>query len=84
LRAAAFGGPDGCESSGQWIPFAATRNERLAVGDPRPSLDERYPSHAEYVERVAEAAHRLQQRRLLLPDDVQAYVNAARASAVGQ
>jgi len=82
VRATAFGGPDGCESSGQWIPFAATRSARLATGDPRPSLQERYSSHAEYVARVARAARDLQRRRLLLPDDVQAYISAAQAASV--
>jgi hypothetical protein len=82
LRATAFGGPDGCESSGQWIPFAATRAARLAGGDPRPSLEERYGSHDEYVERVAHAARRLEHRRFLLPQDVQRYIDAAAASSV--
>ena len=82
LRAPAFGGPDGCESSGQWIPFAATRAARLAAGDPRPSLEERYSSHDDYVERVTRAARELEERRLLLPDDVQAYIDAAAASSV--
>jgi hypothetical protein len=81
LRAAAFGGPDGCESSGQWIPFAATRAAR-PVDDPRPSLEERYGTHDEYVERVAHAARELERRRFLLPDDVQAYIKAAEASGV--
>ncbi len=84
LRAPAFGGPDGCESSGQWIPFATTRAERQATADPRLSLEERYSSHADYVQRVTEAARRLQQRRLLLPEDVQAYIDAASASSIGQ
>jgi len=82
LRAAAFGGPDGCESSGQWIPFAATKAARLAAGDPRLSLEERYSGHDDYVERVAHAARRLEQRRFLLPDDVQVYIDAAMASSV--
>jgi len=82
LRAPAFGGPDGCESSGQWIPFAATRAARLAAADPRPSLEERYSSHDDYVERVTRAARELEERRLLLPDDVQAYIDAAAASSV--
>jgi hypothetical protein len=84
LRAAAFGGPDGCESSGQWIPFAATRAARVAAADPRLSLEERYGSHDEYVEQVARAARALEERRFLLPDDVQAYIDAATASSVLQ
>jgi hypothetical protein len=38
LRGAEFGLNDGCESAGQYIPFATTEAERLAAGDPRPSL----------------------------------------------
>ena len=82
LRAAAFGGPDGCESSGQWIPFAPTRAARIAAQDPRPSLEERYSSHDDYVGRVAHAAHELEERRFLLPEDVQRYIDAAQASNV--
>ena len=39
---------DGCESSGQYIPFAKTQAERLASGDPRPSVQERYPTFERY------------------------------------
>jgi len=84
LRAAAFGGPDGCEASGQWIPFKTTRAERLAAGDPRKSLEERYKSHADYVAAVAKAARKLETRRFLLPFDVQRYVDQAEASSVLQ
>ena len=53
---------DLCTLSGSYIPFATTRPERLATGDPRPSLQERYGDHAGYVaavrrdRRVARAA----------------------------
>ena len=43
LRAPAFGGPYLCDAAGQQIDFAATRAERLANGDPRPSLEELLP-----------------------------------------
>jgi hypothetical protein len=84
LRSAAFGGSawDGCEASGQWIPFPATKAERLASGDPRKSLEERYKNHAGYVKEVAKEARKLEQRRLLLPADVQRYVDTAQASDV--
>jgi hypothetical protein len=86
LRAAAPGDPvpivDGCDASGQRIPFAATLAERLAAGDPRPSLQERYPSHAIYVELVTAVARDLEFERLLLDADVQAYIAAAQAAAV--
>jgi hypothetical protein len=82
LRRAEFGGPDGCEASGQWIPFATTKAERLAAGDPRPSLEERYKNHDGYVKAVAKEARKLEQRRLLLPADVQRYIDEAQASTV--
>jgi hypothetical protein len=84
LRAAAFGGSpfDGCEASGQWIPFPTTKAERLATGDPRKSLEERYKNHAGYVKEVAKEARKLEERRLLLPADVQRYIDAAEASDV--
>ena len=82
LRAAAFGGPDGCEHFGQSIPFAATRVQRETSGDPRLSLEERYASHAQYVEAVTRAARALERDRLLLPADVAKYIAAARASSV--
>ena len=84
LRAAAFGGGswDGCEASGQWIPFATTEAERRAAGDPRRSLEERYGTHEGYVKAVAKKARSLQAHRLLLPEDVQRYVDEAQASDV--
>jgi alpha/beta hydrolase family protein len=86
LRAAAFGGGpwDGCEASGQWIPFRTTKAERVAAGDPRPSLEERYQDHDGYVKAVAKEARKLEARRLLLPADVQRYIDQAQASAVLQ
>jgi Alpha/beta hydrolase domain len=73
---------DGCDASGQRLPFAETKTVRLAVGDPRLSLQERYKDHATYVSLVTAAARRLQHERLLLEDDVQAYIAAAEAAAV--
>ena len=73
---------DGCDASGQRLSFAATKTARLAVGDPRPSLAERYKDHATYVGLVTEAARRLQHERLLLEQDVEAYIAAAEAAAV--
>ena len=47
-----------CGNVGGYIPFAVTKAERLAKGDPRPSLEERYPSHAAYVAKVKAAGRR--------------------------
>lgn len=82
LRAAAFGGPDGCEASGQTIALPVTAADRLASGDPRLSLVERYGNKAGYVAAVTASANALRDRRLLLPGDVAAYVTAAQASTL--
>ena len=82
LRAAAFGGPDGCESAGQTINFPATAAQRVASGDPRLSVAERYVTHAGYVTAVTDAANALRDRRLLLAADAAAYAAAAQASTV--
>ncbi|MBO9601190.1 MAG: hypothetical protein J7496_01645 [Novosphingobium sp.] len=63
---------------GAYLPFAATREERLAAGDPRPSLEERYHTADDYVARVAEAAEALRADGLLLAEDVERIVTAAR------
>ena len=73
---------DGCDASGQRIPFARTLADRQASGDPRPSLAERYASHADYVDKVTAAAQALEAQRLLVDIDVAKYTNAANTAAV--
>jgi arginine/ornithine N-succinyltransferase beta subunit len=73
---------DGCDASGQRIPFHETQADRLAAGDPRLSIQERYPDHATYVNLVTQAAQQLAGQRLLLDMDVQAYISAAMAASV--
>jgi hypothetical protein len=58
-----------CTLSGSFIPFAPTKQERLAAADPRPSIEERYPTRESYVAAVKKAADELVARRFLLPDD---------------
>lgn len=82
LRREGFGENDGCEANGQSIPFKTTRAERLAAGDPRLSLEERYRSHAGYVAAVRAAAEKLHAERQLLPADVERYASDAAASNV--
>ena len=64
---------------GAYFPFAATRKERLAAGDPRLSLEERYPGADDYVGKTADAANELAARGLLLGEDVDRIVEAAKA-----
>jgi len=60
---------DGCEASGQYIPFAPTLAARSAVGDPRPSVGERYPSYGFYRTQVILAVDRLVRKRFLLCEE---------------
>ncbi|HKU84893.1 MAG TPA: alpha/beta hydrolase domain-containing protein [Casimicrobiaceae bacterium] len=60
---------DGCEGSGQYIPFEATKAERIAAGDPRPSVEERYKSFGQYRSAVVNAVDALVKRRLMLCED---------------
>jgi hypothetical protein len=71
-----------CGLSGGFIPFATTKAERTAKGDPRLSLEERYRSHDEYVQIVRTAAAKLVQERLLLQQDADAMITQAEASDV--
>lgn len=74
---------DECSAMGSFIPFAATKEQRLTTGDPRLSLAERYGTHSRYVKAVEAAADRLVAERLLLPEDASAYVEAAQNRALG-
>jgi hypothetical protein len=82
IRRPEFRGPDLCALTGSFIPFAETAAERLASGDPRLSLEERYGDHEGFVRAVRTAARQLVNQRFLLPQDAQAFIDAAEASDV--
>jgi hypothetical protein len=63
--------------AGSTIPFPRTLAERQASGDPRPAVEERYASRADYLERVREAARSLAQAGYLLDEDIELSVSAA-------
>jgi hypothetical protein len=56
---------------GSFVPFARTEAERLAAGDPRPSLEARYPKRDDFAAAVRAAADRQLAAGLLLPEDVE-------------
>lgn len=62
---------------GSFWPFALTKKERSERGDPRPSIEERYPTKSEYVKQVKAAAHRLRIQRFLLEEDEKKIVQFA-------
>jgi hypothetical protein len=83
-RADGFGEGDLCDLSGSFFAFATTKAERIASGDPRMSLQERYGDHQGYVDAVIAAAENLVADRLLLSSDADSIVAAAQASNILQ
>ena len=71
-----------CNYVGGMLPFARTRAERVATGDPRLSLEERYGSHEGYVSAVRSAADGALAARFLLLEDAQRLVREAQGSQV--
>ena len=65
---------DGCEGVGQMVPFSKTSAERVASGDPRLSIGERYPSFSAYSSAVTRAVEDLVARRLILREDASSAV----------
>ena len=82
VRKAGFSEGDSCDLNGALVPFFRTLAERQAANDPRPSLQERYATHADYVSKVTAAAESLVARRLLLAEDAAFLIDQAKAAAV--
>jgi len=82
VRADGQRAPNLCGLTGSFIPFATTKTERLASGDPRLSLQERYGNHEGYVNAVRRAANEMVRERLLIPEDAQRFIDKAEQSSV--
>ncbi len=70
-----------CYLQGSFIPFIRWRVDR--GNDPRPSLEERYRSKANYVRLAEAAAQRLRQDGFLLAEDAQRLTRDARELYLG-
>jgi len=66
-----------CIFQGAFIPFAPTKVEREAAGDPRLSLEERYPTPEAYAAAVRRATLNQIELRTLLPADAARLVREA-------
>ncbi|OFW97901.1 MAG: hypothetical protein A3D94_09050 [Alphaproteobacteria bacterium RIFCSPHIGHO2_12_FULL_66_14] len=66
------------DRDGSCLPFAADEAAREALGDPRPSIAERYAGRADYLARVQAIVRVLLADRLLLPEDADRYLERAR------
>jgi hypothetical protein len=72
LRRATAGAEDELVSlTGSFLPFPVTKADREQTSDPRPSLQERYGTHAEYVRRFTAECQRLQAAGWLIPEDAE-------------
>jgi hypothetical protein len=77
IRRDGFSEGDACDLVGSYMPFAITKVQRGATGDPRPSLEERYGTLANYTALATAAANSMVTQRLLLPSDVDAAIESA-------
>lgn len=71
-----------CNYAGGMVPFARTKAERMAKGDPRLSLEERYGTHEGYVSAVRAAAAKAVSEGFLLKGDADALIKQAAESGV--
>jgi Alpha/beta hydrolase domain len=70
LRDPSAGAPEQRVSfEGSFLPFARDAATRLQLGDPRASIEERYGSKAEYLERYTRALDALLRDGFVLPED---------------
>jgi hypothetical protein len=56
--------------NGSYLPFPLTKADRQKLGDPRPSIEERYGTLASYLEQIEAECRRLASERFLLGEDV--------------
>lgn len=64
---------------GSYIPFAATRADRERRHDPRPSIEERYRSRDDYLQKLRAAAEQLVRDRYMLPEDIEGVITRGEA-----
>jgi hypothetical protein len=82
LRAAGHAENELC-LGGYYIPFSQTKAEKVATGDLRPSIEERYPNHNDYVSTVAHSVNNLVREGFLLEEDAERIKEAAAQSSIG-
>jgi hypothetical protein len=71
LRKPSIGAPDEMYSMvGSFVPFPRKKDERAQAHDPRPSIEERYETKAQFLKKIEDAAQKLVADRYLLPQDV--------------
>ncbi|MBI4484166.1 MAG: hypothetical protein HY652_14925 [Acidobacteria bacterium] len=71
-----------CALLGSYVPFAKSKEERERSGDPRPSVEERYKDHLDYIQKVSQEARSMVEERLLLPEDAERIIAEAKGRIV--
>jgi alpha/beta hydrolase family protein len=61
--------------TGSYLPLPVTRAERESARDPRPSIEERYRTRADYIDRYTQAAAKMVMDGYLLSEDLQELIN---------
>jgi len=80
LRSPSIGSPEEMQSmTGSTFPLARTKAERTKTGDPRPSIEERYKTKQEFLDKYRAAANSLAAAGYLLESDVDRIVSAGSA-----
>jgi hypothetical protein len=78
LRKVGFAEGEQWWNTGSFVPFARTKGEREARGDPCPSIEERYPSQAAYIAAVTRGCEARVREGLMLQEDADRFIAAAR------
>jgi hypothetical protein len=71
-----------CALTASSFPFQETKAQRLAAGDPRPSVEERYGTHQGYVCVVTNAANKAVRKRFLRSTAATTLITQAQTSNV--
>jgi len=81
-RQAKYGAPEFVVPfMGSFWPFAVTEAERKETGDPRPSIEARYPTKQDYVEKIGKAVKGLIRQGFMLEEDGKKYIEDAKNMA---
>ena len=78
IRARGFGHGALYRFEGSYFPFPETASERVSTSDPRPAILERYPDQAAYLRAIGHAARELATAGLMLDEDVERAIAAAK------
>jgi hypothetical protein len=81
LRRTGFAPNEDCGLQGQYIPFQLTKDARIAAGDPRLSVQERYGSFSGYYFSLLFAISNTVGQRFLLAEDAPRLFNAGLVKA---